>query len=168
MSDTDGELVVVGIVKGAWGLQGDLRVEPLTDNPERFAPGASLYMDGRPVRVRRSRPSRGGLIVKLESVGHRTAAERLRGKSLSAPSRTSLPLPEGHYYHYQLIDLEVYTHEGEPLGVVKEVLVTGANDVYVVARPGSKDVLIPALKNVVVAVDLAANRMTVHLPEGLR
>ncbi len=158
---------MVGIIKGAWGIQGDLRVERLTDNPDRFTANSRLYLEGRPVRVRRSRELKGGLRLKLDSVDDRTSAERLRGKSLSVPANAVPPLPEGAYYHYQLIDLDVYTHEGERLGAVREILATGANDVYVVGRSGAKDLLIPALKGVIVCVDLAANRMIVRLPEGL-
>ena len=119
------------------------------------------------MRVRRSRELKGGLLLKLDSVDDRTSAERLRGKSLSVPANEVPPLPEGTYYHYQLIDLDVYTREGERLGAVREILATGANDVYVVGRPEAKDLLIPALKGVVVCVDLAAGRMIVRLPEGL-
>ena len=161
-------MVVVGIVKGAWGIRGDLRIDVLTDNPGRFARGSRLYLDGRPLRVRSSREHKGGILVKLESVNDRTHAEQLRGKSLSVHAQTSPPLPEGAYYHYQLIDLEVFTREGERLGTIKEILVTGANDVYVVGERDGKDVLIPALRDVVADVDLAANRMVVRLPEGLR
>ncbi len=159
--------MVVGIIKGAWGIQGDLRVERLTDNPDRFAANSRLYLEGRSVRVRRSRELKGGILLKLDSVDDRNGAERLRGKSLSVPANEVPPLPESTYYHYQLIDLEVYTHEGERLGAVREILATGANDVYVVDRAGARDLLVPALKDVVVCVDLAANRMIVRLPEGL-
>ena len=158
---------MVGIIKGAWGLQGDLRVESLTDNPDRFAANSRLYLEGRAVRVRRSREVKRGIVLKLDSVHDRTAAERLRGKSLTVSADAVPALPEGAYYHYQLIDLDVYTCEGERLGSVREILTTGANDVYVVERPGARDLLIPALKRVVVGVDLLAGRMVVRLPEGL-
>lgn len=158
---------MVGIIKGAWGIQGDLRVESLTDNPDRFAANSRLYLEGRAVRVRRSREVKRGIVVKLDSVHDRTTAERLRGKSLTVSAHVVPTLPEGAYYHYQLIDLKVFTCEGERLGTVKEILTTGANDVYVVKRPGARDLLIPALKRVVVSVDLVAGRMVVRLPEGL-
>ena len=158
---------MVGIIKGAWGIQGDLRVASMTDNSERFAANSRLFLEGRAVRVRRSREVKGGIVLKLDSVHDRTAAEQLRGKSLSVPSQDVPPLPEGTYYHYQLIGLDVHTCEGELLGTVREILTTGANDVYVIKRPESRDLLIPALKRVVVGVDLVAGRMVVRLPEGL-
>ena len=77
-------------------------------------------------------------------------------------------LPEGQFYHYQLIDMPVRSDEGEDLGHVKEVLTAPGNDVYVVGKPGERDLLIPALADVVLDVDLASNQMTVHLLEGLR
>ena len=157
----------MGIVKGAWGIQGDLRVESLTDNPDRFAANSRLYLDGLSVRVRRSRVVKRGIVLKLDSVHDRTAAERLRGKSFTVPAHLVPTLPEGTYYHYELIDLEVYTCDGECLGTIREILATGANDVYVVERPGGGDLLIPALKRVVVGIDILAGRMRVRLPEGL-
>ena len=158
---------MVGIIKGAWGIQGDLRVESLTDNPDRFAANSLLYLDGRAVRVRRSREVKRGIVLRLDSVNDRTSAERLRGKSLSVPAHAVPPLPDDVYYHYQLIGLEVFTCEAERLGSVREILTTGANDVYVIERPQARDLLIPALKGVVTCVDLAAGRMIVLLPEGL-
>ncbi len=158
---------MVGIIKGAWGIQGDLRVESLTDNPDRFAANSQLYLEGRAVRVRRSREVKRGIVLTLDSVHDRTTAERLRGKSLTVSADVIPSLPEGVYYHYQLIDLEVCTCEGTRLGTVREILTTGANDVYVIERPGARDLLIPALRRVVVGVDLPAGKMVVRLPEGL-
>ena len=144
-----------------------MRVESLSDNPERFAANSRIYLEGRAVRVRRSREVKGGILLKLDSVHDRTTAERLRGKSLTVPAHIVPTLPEGAYYHYQLIDLEVHTCGGEHVGTLRQIITTGANDVYVVDRPGAKDLLIPALKDVVIGVDLLAGRMVVQLPEGL-
>jgi 16S rRNA processing protein RimM len=77
------------------------------------------------------------------------------------------PLPEGHYYIFQLVGSRVYTTGGEFLGILTEVLTTGANDVYVVKGTGKKEILIPALKDVVRKIDLARREMTVALPPGL-
>ena len=78
------------------------------------------------------------------------------------------PLPAGQFYHYQLIDMDVRSDEGECLGRVSEILTTPGNDVYIVKKSGQRDLLLPALAEVVLDLDLDANRMTVHLLDGLK
>ena len=159
--------VIVGRVSGAWGLRGDLKIQLLTDFPSRFSPGSVVYLEGEPARVERSRPIRGGMLVKLDVVNDRTRAESLGGHFLSIPEREVGPLPEGSYYHFQIIDARVWSDQGEYLGQVAEILTTGSNDVYVVKGSDRKELLIPALEGVILAVDLFQNRITVRLPEGL-
>ena len=160
----NGDNVVVGRIKGPRGLRGELRVELLTDVETRFSPGSVLYLDGRPTRVERSRSVKGGLVVKLDTVNDRTAAESLRQIYLTIPASQVAPLPESAYYHFQIIDMGVWTDEGEFLGNVKEIIPTGSNDVYVVRDEERTETLVPALGDVVLEVDLERNRMTVRLP----
>lgn len=165
--ETVGERVIVGRIKGAWGLRGDLKVEVLTDVATRFAPGSVLYLESRCVRVQQVRDGKGGLVVKLDAVNHRSLAESLRGQLLTVPQYEVETLPEDSYYYFQIIDMGVQTEQGDHLGTIKEIISTGANDVYVVSDEGRRDLLIPALADVVVEVDLRENRMIVRLPEGL-
>jgi 16S rRNA processing protein RimM len=158
---------VVGRVLGAWGIRGDVRVEPHTDAPDRFSSGSRLYLDGAATTVVSSRPHKGGLLVRLERVDDRNAAEALKGAALAVPRTDVDPLPEGSYYHFEILGLGVWTEEGEALGEVREILATGSNDVYVVRGPAGKERLVPALTNVVVGVDIERKRMVVRLPEGL-
>ena len=152
---------------GTWGLRGDLKVMVLTDFTERFSPGSTLYLDGKPTRVERSRSSKGGFVVKLDVVNDRSEAELLRGRFVTIPQQEVKPLPEGSYYHFQIIDLEVWNEKGECLGKVQEVLSTGSNDVYVVRGESRKEILVPALGDVVLDVNLQESKMTVRLPQGL-
>ena len=99
-------------------------------------------------------------------MGSLEQAAGLQGAVVEVPEREVSPLQEGCYYYFQIIDLQVYTTQGEWLGTVRDVLSTGANDVYVV-QGGEREVLIPALDDVVVEVDVERRRMTVDLPEGL-
>lgn len=159
--------VVVGRILAPWGIRGDVKVAPLTDVPHRFSPGSRLYLEGRPVTVQRSRPHKGALLVKLDTVPDRNAAEALRGKYLAVPAHRSPPLPPGTYYHHQIIGLAVVGQEGQRLGHVEAILNTPGHDVYVVRRPEGDELLLPAVSQVVVDVDLEAGRMTVAVPEGL-
>lgn len=107
-------------------------------------------------------------MIRFESLSNRNDAESLRGRLLTVPLGEVPPLPDGQFYHYQLIDMAVRSDEGEELGHVKEILTAPGNDVYVVGKTGERDLLIPALAEVVLEVDLTSNRMTVRLMEGLR
>ena len=167
-SSFEGDDVTVGWIKGPWGLNGHLNIGVLTDIPTRFSPGSVLLLDGQPARVESSRSVKNGLRVKLDSVNDRTRAESVRGLQLKVSQREAQPLPGGSYYYFQIIDMHVWTDEGEYLGEVREILPAGGTDVYVVRNDGKGELLIPALADVVVKVDLEGNKMTVHLPEGLR
>lgn len=159
--------MVVGRIKGVHGVRGELTVESLTDVAERFSPGSVLYVEGKAVTVEASRRAKKGLLVKLGGVQDRNAAEALRGKLLTVPSSEVRPLPEGSYYHFQVLDMDVWTHDGGYLGRLEEVLTTPGNDVYVVRGPGGQEALIPALGDVVLEVDLDGGRMVVRVPEIL-
>ncbi len=157
---------VVGVVVGAWGVTGEVRVQPHSDNPRRFAPGGRLLVGGRPQRITRCRWNKGYALIKLDGVHTREEAVGLKGVSLEAPVEDVPALSQDTYYHFQILDMEVWTSDGEYLGVVEDILSTGSNDVYVTRREG-KEVLIPALGDVVLEVDTEGGRMTVDLPEGL-
>ncbi|MDP6420960.1 MAG: ribosome maturation factor RimM [SAR202 cluster bacterium] len=156
------------MITGAWGLSGHVKVQPDTDFPDRFAPGSTLYLDSRPVKVKLSRANKGAYVVKLDAASNRSQAESLRGQFLTIPQAELSALPEGTYYHFDLLDMAVHTDEGEHLGHIRDVISTGGNDVYVVGREGAADLLIPAIAQVVTEVDVDAQHMTVHLLEGLR
>ena len=115
-----------------------------------------------------ARPYRGGYVLRLSSVTDRTKADSVRGALLTVPEEEIAPLPQGTYYHFELIDMQVFSDDGESLGVVVEILDTSANDVYVVRSDGKPDLLIPAIREIVLDVDVDAGRMTVHLAPGLR
>lgn len=158
--------VVVGYIYGVWGIAGDLKVEVLSDFPERFSPGSVLYIDGSPARVERSRPTKSGLVVKLDSINDRTTAEAQRGKFLTIRREDVGDLPEGSFYYFQVLDMDVRTESGEYLGRVQEIISTPGNDIYVVRNDG-EEVLVPALDGVVLSVDLQQNLLVVRLPEVL-
>jgi 16S rRNA processing protein RimM len=165
--------LAIGRISGAHGIRGEVKVEVLTDFPERFKPGARAYLgvgtddpEARLVRVVAARPHKGGLLVKLDIVPDRNAAELLRDQYLLIPETEAMPLGDHENYLHDLVGLQVETADGRHLGALKEILITKANDVYVVNGPGG-EILLPALRDVVLRVDLPARRMVVALPEGL-
>jgi len=106
------------------------------------------------------------LLLKLGGCDDRNGADELRGMLVQIPLKEAAPLEEGEYYHFQLIGVRVETESGEWLGQVVEVLETGANDVYVVRGPWG-EVLLPAVNDVILELDLELRRMVVHLLPGM-
>ena len=145
-----------------------MRVQPQTDLPERFEPGSTLYLDGVAAKVAASRPNKGGYVILLDLAPDRNVAETLRGSWLTIPESDLEPLPDGVFYHFQLVDMEVYTDDGERLGRIAEIIETPGNDVYIVRKTNERDLLLPAIKDVILDVDVESSRMTVHLLPGLR
>jgi 16S rRNA processing protein RimM len=158
--------VAVGRIVRPWGLRGDVKVQSLTDVPERFDPGSTLWLAGTRRTVAAAREHRGALYLKLAGVDDAEAAEALRGELLEVPERELAPLDEDEFYNFQLIGLDVRTDAGDVLGRVAEVLPTGGNAVLVV-RGDRGELLLPFIDEVVQTVDLAAGLMTVTLIEGL-
>lgn len=159
--------VAVGRVVRAWGTKGEIKVESLTDFPDRFASGKTLYIGGIPYTVERSRRQRSSFIVKLAAVDDPSAAERLRGALLEIPVQDVRRLPAGEHYWFEVIGLEVADTNNEPVGRIEDILPTGSNDVYVV-RTERGEILIPATDEVVKAIDLEKGRMIIHFLDGLR
>ena len=167
--------MTIGLVAGAHGLRGEIKIAILTDDPHRFGVLDRVFVgqeDESSVAraIEGFRLHKGQALLRLEGCHDRTAAEALRGYLVQIPSEEALPLEEGEYYEHQILGLEVWTAAGEHLGELVEIIYTGANDVYVV-RPSDaneKDILVPALEDVVLDVDPDAGRLVVELPAGLR
>ena len=157
--------VAVGRILAPFGLRGELRVQPLTDNPRRFAPKSKLWAGTQPVSVAKSREAQGYVFITLKGFNDRDSVERFRHEMLQIPESSLPPLEEGAFYRYQLIGLRVLTAGGEELGTLEEIIETGANDVYRVRTPDGKDILLPTRADVILNIDIAAGTMTVDPPD---
>jgi 16S rRNA processing protein RimM len=165
------ETILVGSIARAHGLNGEMVVEVLTDAPERFEPGSTLTAvlpsgDRRQVKVTASRPFQARLLVRLEGVGDRTAAEALHGADLVIPRSAVKPLSDGRHYRFELVGLTAKTPRGEEVGRVADVFATGSNDVYVLQGPRG-EILLPASPGVIVSVDVEGGVLVVEPPKGL-
>jgi len=163
-TEPDAGYVAVGRVLAPFGLKGELKVEAVTDNPDRFRPKAKLFAGLQPVSVATSREAQGYVYITLKGYPDRTSVEKFHNALLQIPETELAPLPEGEYYRFQLVGLTVVDRDGAVLGTLDEVIETGANDVYRV-HSESGEVLLPALRDVIVSVDLAAKRMVVDPPD---
>jgi 16S rRNA processing protein RimM len=163
------EFLAIGRVLRPHGVRGELLLEALTDFPRHLDGVGTIYLGdaAEPHPLAGARMHRGRLLIQLEDCVDREAAEAFRGQLVQIWFGDAAPPPPGSYYYHQIVGLAVVTEEGETLGEVTEILETGSNDVYVVNGP-SGEILLPALKSVILKVDLEAKRMTVHLIEGLR
>ncbi len=162
--------LAVGRITTAHSLKGEVRVELHTDFPERFVPGMVVYIGETLTKytVDYARPHKLQLLVKFEGVDTRNAAEALGREWLFIPETDVVDLEEDTYWVHDIIGLQVQTEEGRELGVISEVLFTGANEVYVIkAAESERELLVPAIADVVQQVDLAAKRMTVRLLPGI-
>ena len=159
-------LILIGRIRSPAGLRGELHVELLSDVPGRFDAGQEVLIGGAPHSIQRARSTNKGLLVKFRGVDSRQDAEQLRDEPVFIGDEHAHPPPPGSYFHYQLIDMRVVTAGGDELGLITDILQTGANDVYVV-KGAEKETLVPALADVVKSVDTERGVMIVDLPDGL-
>jgi len=155
----------IGRVLKAHGVKGALRVELLTDFPDRFAPGRQVDIAGRRMTVAHSEGQDGSLLVMFDGLDDRSAAERLVGLYCTLPLADARTLPADRYYHFQLVGLTVLDRRSaRTIGRVAEVLAYAANDVLRVTD-GDREVLIPMLRSVVRAITPEEGTISVDLPE---
>ncbi|MDE2989040.1 MAG: ribosome maturation factor RimM [Chloroflexota bacterium] len=156
-----------GLIERPRGLKGEIKVLPLTDFPQRFDPGAQVFIAGNPRTVTSSNWQKGRVYLYIDGVADRDSAESLRGELIEIPDAERPSDGAPFWYLDEIEGLQVIGVDGTSLGTVLEVLQTGANDVYVVGRGERRDLLVPALADVVRGIDLDAGTMTVDLPDGL-
>lgn len=164
-NDTD---ILIGKVAGPFGIRGEVKLVPHTDFPERVDAGREVTLktaDGKRVRmlIERSSPNKGGFTVKFRGVQTRGDAETLRDAEVVIDESELAELSENAFYLFDLMGLKVVTDDGREQGEIVEIMQGPANDVYVT----STSLCIPALKNVVVKVDLENRVMTIHPVPGL-
>lgn len=161
--------VIVGKFRKPHGIRGEIRMSVLTDYPDLLAPGKTIYAGPQQIRytIKALRWHGGDLLISLEELPDRTAVEIFRNVFVSMKSSDIPDLPEGEYYLHQLVGMDVVTDQDEVLGKLEEILITGANDVYLVRNPAGKELLLPVIDDVVREIDLEQGVIRVHLIAGL-
>lgn len=164
----------VGVVTGTHGIRGEVKVFPRTDFPEkRFAKGSRLTLvspDGGqtvPVEVASARPHKNVYIVRFTAFQSINEVEKYKGWPVKISRDQLLELDEHEFYFHEIIGCTVVTEDGETIGTITDILQPGANDVWVVERPGKKPVYVPYIEDVVRQVDVAGKRVVIHVMEGL-
>lgn len=161
--------LAIGFLRRPHGVTGEMIMDLHTDFPERIKKGRKVYIgEKRETAALESVRAHGrGLLVRLRGYDTPESAGRFRNQWVYVKAEELPPLPEGQYYQYELIGLNVVNEDGAPLGKLTEILETGANDVYIVQNEAGKEILLPAIPSVILKVDMDARTMTVHLLEGL-
>ncbi len=157
----------IGTLRRTHGVKGDLLMDLSTDFPARIRPHKVYYVgeSHEPLKVRSVRQANKQLIIGFEGFLNCEDAGRLRNQSVYVRAAELPKLPEGEYYHHELIGLNVVTQDGEILGRLKEILETGANEVYIVEREGQSDLLLPAIEEVILQILPAQGEIRVRPPE---
>ena len=164
------QFLQVGVISSTHGIRGEVKVFPTTDDPMRFKKLKKVLLDtGRErleLEVQSVRFFKQFAIVKFKGIDNINDIERYKGKGLFVPREDAVPLGEDEYYIADLIGMEVFTEDGH-FGVVKDVMETGANEVYIVESDKHGEVLIPAIRQCVLDVNVEEKKMKIRLMDGL-
>ena len=161
--------LVVGKLRRPHGVQGEILMEIITDFPERLRPKTQVFIGEvrKPHKIMGRRGHNDGLLLRFENYDDRDQVGVLRNELVYVQAADLPELPDGEYYHHQLIGLTVITDNESILGQLTEIIETGANDVYVVIDESGRELLLPAIPSVLLDVNLDSATMKVHLIEGL-
>lgn len=166
------DLLRVGVITTTHGVRGEVKVFPTTEDPKRFKKLKTVILDdGRQqmeLEIASVKFFKNLVILKFKEFDNINDVERFKKATLWVTRENAIPLEEGEYYIADLIDLAVVSDEGEELGVLSDVLETGANDVYVVSKKGVQDLLLPNIPECILDVNLEEGVMMVHVMKGLR
>jgi 16S rRNA processing protein RimM len=164
------EWATIGKIVAPFGIRGELKVHTLTDIPDRFVTLKAIYLspDYERHTIRSVRPHKGEMVIlKLVGVDDANAAETLRDVDLCIPADELPELPPDSYYQHDILGLQVYKLDNTLVGTISDIIPTGSNDVYVLTTEDRKQVLIPAVKEVVKQIDLLRRVMYIDPMKGL-
>jgi len=162
--------LAIGFLRRPHGVRGEIIMDLHTDFPERIKSGRKVLVGEKrqPLTFDAVRPHGNSLLVSFRGVDTPEQAAAFRNQWVYVKSSELPPLPEGQYYEYQLIGLDVVDEDGAPLGKLAEILETGANDVYVVRDQNGGEILLPVIPSVILKRDMERRLLTVRLLDGLR
>ncbi|MEJ8734054.1 MULTISPECIES: ribosome maturation factor RimM [Mediterraneibacter] len=164
------QLLQVGVITSTHGIRGEVKVFPTTDDPERFKKLKNVILEtGKEqisLKIQGVRFFKNLVIVKFEGIDNINEIEKYKGKALFVPREDAVELGEDEYYIGDLIGMDVYTQTGK-FGILKDVIETGANEVYVIDSIEHGEVLVPAIKQCIRRVDVEAGKMEIFLLKGL-
>ena len=165
------QLLQVGVISSTHGVRGEVKVFPTTDDVKRFKKLKKVILDtGKeqlPLEIEGVKFFKQFVILKFRGIDNINDIEKYKGKSLLVDREHAVKLKKDEYFIADMIGMDVFTEEGELFGTLKDVMETGANDVYIIEMTDGKEVLIPAIKQCILDVDIENRKMVIHLLEGL-
>lgn len=165
------ELLQVGVITSTHGVRGEVKVFPTTDNAARFKKLKHVLLDtGRemkPLEIQGVKFFKQFVILKFKGIDNINDIERYKRCPLLVERKDAVELKEDEYFIADMIGIQVETEDGEAFGTLKDVMETGANDVYVIDTEEHGEVLVPAIKECILNVDVENRKMTIHVMDGL-
>ncbi len=166
------DMLQVGVITQTHGIRGEVKVFPTTDDAARFKKLKKVTLDNgkerRELEIASVKFFKNLVILKFKGIDNINDVEKYKKAPLYVTREDAVPLGENEYFIADLIGLKVISDEGEALGILDDVLQTGANDVYVVKCDNGEEILVPAIKDCVKNVDIEGKEITLHLLPGLR
>lgn len=166
------DVLKVGVITTTHGVRGEVKVFPTTDDPARFKKLKQVILDNgkekRNLEIEQVKFFKNLVILKFKGIDNINDIEKYKKAELFVTRENAVKLKKNEYFIADLIGLAVTSDEGEDLGELRDVLHTGANDVYVIGKEGEEEILLPAIRDCVLEVDVEAGTMKVHLLPGLR
>ena len=156
----------IGKIVNTFGIKGEVKVIPYTDDIEQFKKIKNIYVNNDVMEIESVRYHKNTIILKFKGIDTMNDAENIKNSILKI-QRTKKKLPQNTYYITDLIGVDVYTDEDKLLGKVKDIYNTGANDIYIVETSENKEILLPAIKEVIKKVDIENKKIIVHILKGL-
>jgi 16S rRNA processing protein RimM len=161
------EYLLIGKLQRSHGVTGEIVFGVQTDFPERVTAGKTVYLGNnrKPMKITGMRPFHNNLLLMFEGIKNREEAALLTNLEVFVPTKDLPELGDGQYYHHQLIGLSAVLEDGKSIGKIREIIVTGANDVYVVEDPDGNETLLPAVDSVILDIDIKSKTVKVKPPE---
>ncbi len=161
----------VGVISSTHGIRGEVKVFPATDDVKRFKQLKKVYLDTgsgqRKLEIEHVKFFKQFAILKFKGIDNINDIEKYKGRSLLIDREDAVGLEKDEYFIADILGMEVYTEDGAYFGKLKDVMKTGANDVYIIDSDGHGEVLVPAVRDCILEIDADAGRMKIHLMEGL-
>lgn len=165
------DLLRVGVIANTHGIRGEVKVFPTTDDPKRFKKLKKVILDtGKEyinLEVESARFFKQLVILKFKGIDTINDIEKYKGKDLLVTREDAIPLDENEYFIYDIIDADVVDENGAKIGILKEVLTTGANDVYVVETENQKEILLPVIDECILEIDIEEKKVVAKILPGL-
>ena len=159
--------IEIGKIVNTYGIKGQLKIVPYTDNIKRFEKLKKIYINEKEYLIENVKYIKNIVILKLQGINTIEQTEEYRNLYMYIDRKDAIKLPKDTYFIRDLIGIEVYTNDGEKLGIIDDIFKTGSNDVYVVRNSLGKQILLPAISSVIEKIDLENKKVTVNLIKGL-